>query len=195
MKEKRWILLTAAIGALVLVLTVTWNLSPKTAEAACGASTSSCTTCHEVRGEDSVANKGDWHTQHAFSDVCQACHLGVGTENDKVKAHAGMLANPLSQPEQSCSSCHPSDIAARVAKYGGNTTGGSNGTGVAATSTTPGVSGNPQGLDQKPAQGSSSWLAWVMGILDVLILLALVAEVWRWKKGVWPWANLGQKGQ
>ena len=182
-------------------------VQPKNTQAACGASTSSCKTCHEVQGADPVSKKGDWHTQHAFGDFCQACHLGVATETDKTKAHAGLIINPLTQPDQSCVSCHPADSAARVAKYGGKAAGGSSspssssGSGAAATGSsssagtvTPSAaatqippSANPN-FDLIDFNGNSvPWLAWVIGIINAFVVLILIVLIWRWKKGVWPW--------
>lgn len=135
MNGKRRIHLVVTLSLLILVLGLVWGLQPKTAEAACGASTSSCKTCHEVKGELPVSKTGAWHTQHAFGDFCQACHLGVATASDKAQAHAGIIAKPLSQPSDTCASCHPSDTAARVAKYGGSPSSGSNTSGNTAGTT------------------------------------------------------------
>jgi len=194
-----------------------WVTTPKDTEAACGASTTSCKTCHEVKGENPVSQKGDWHTQHAFADFCQACHLGVATETDKTKSHAGIVAKPLTQPDQSCASCHPEDTATRVAKYGGDvtgipagnpTSGGStpaNGTGtgtetnqaesktvtpsVAATQIPPSENPNFDVIDFNVTD-KIPWLAWVIGVINVLMLIVLGVLIWRWKKGLWPWAFL-----
>lgn len=196
-----------------------WLSTPEVTEAACGASTTSCKTCHEIKGEDPVSKKGDWHSQHAFADFCQACHLGVATENEKEKAHAGIIAAPLTQPEQSCVSCHPSDVAARVAQYGGTVSGGTGGSPAsssdsgsvgsdgsgsgngpanpgdtgsltpspAATQIPPAENPNYDVLDFK-ATNATPWLAWVIGIINGLMLVGLAILLWRWKKGFWPWA-------
>lgn len=185
-------------------------------QAACGASTSSCKTCHEVKGEDPVSQKGDWHTQHAFGDFCQACHLGAATETDKTKAHAGVVAKPLTQPDQSCASCHPADSAARAAKYGGTAPGGSGSAGSppsAAGTTSSGVSpagpgtftpspaasqvppnANPNfDLIDFKAKNMVPWLAWVIGLINAFVLLLLTVLIWRWKKGLWPWYFLKER--
>lgn len=81
MGKKKWILFLSFFGLFGVFLASSYYLGPqKTAQAACGASTSSCKTCHEVKGEDPVSKKGDWHVQHSFGDFCQACHLGVSSE-------------------------------------------------------------------------------------------------------------------
>ncbi|MDQ7095878.1 hypothetical protein REC12_19985 [Desulfosporosinus sp. PR] len=219
MKKKSVSLVNLITGILgILLAGYFWLSAPQDTQAACGASTSSCKTCHEVQGADPVSKKGDWHSQHSFGDFCQACHLGVATETDKTKAHAGLVANPLSQPDQSCVSCHPADTAARVAKYGGTATA-SGSTGSA--STVPGSSGvgtdaaagagggtvapSPAASQIPPSANPNfdlidfnsrdqlSWLAWVLILADILALLALGVLLWKWKKGLWPWAFLKGK--
>lgn len=218
MKNKKWSLSAIVFGLFSVVLLGSfWLTQPKVTQAACGASTSSCKTCHEVKGEDPVSKKGDWHTQHAFGDFCQACHLGVATETDKAKAHVGIVAKPLAQPDQSCVSCHPSDSAARVAKYGGPATGSSSSTGSAAPATAVSADNNTSGagngavtpsaaatqvppsanpnfdvLDFNSGNGIS-WLAWVIGLINLLVLLILGVLIWRWQKGFWPWSVLKGK--
>lgn len=190
MGKKKWILLLSFFGLFSVFLVSSYYLEPqKPAQAACGASTSSCENCHEVKGEDSVSKKGDWHVQHAFGDFCQACHLGVATENDKTLAHSGVIAKPLSQPNQSCVTCHPSDIGTRVAKYGGSVPGStpsgslSNET-AATTQAPPGVDSNFDLIESNQyIEDKTPWLAWVIGIIDVLVLFILGLLIFRWKKG------------
>lgn len=208
MKSKKWSLLALIFGVFGVVLIGSfWLTPPKVTEAACGASTSSCKTCHEVKGEDPVSKKGDWHTQHSFGDFCQACHLGVASETDKTKAHVGMV-KPLAQPDQSCASCHPSDSAARVVKYGGAagagstpatpgapTTGataegaGSATPSAAATQVPPNANPNFDLIDFN-VNDMAPWLAWVIGIINAFVLMILGVLIWRWKKGFWPWSFL-----
>ncbi|WP_407308470.1 hypothetical protein [Desulfosporosinus sp. SB140] len=212
MKKKDLSLLALIFGISSIVLMGSfWLSTPKDVQAACGASTSSCKTCHEVQGADPVSKKGDWHTQHSFGDFCQACHLGVATETDKTKAHAGVVAKPLAQPDQSCASCHPADTAARVSKYGGAVTS-SNSTGNNSAAPSPSASGTApstgngavapsQAATQVPpssnpnfdlidfnSNGKLSWLAWAIIIADILALFVLAILFWKWKKGLWPWA-------
>ncbi|SHI49719.1 cytochrome c3 family protein [Desulfosporosinus lacus] len=214
MKKKKSTLLALIFGVFGIVLIGTfWVENPKVTEAACGASTTSCKTCHEVKGENPVSQKGDWHTQHAFADFCQACHLGAATETDKTKSHAGIVANPLTQPDESCASCHPADTATRVVKYGGEVTG------VPAGNPTSGTSSGATGTETNQTESGSvtpsaaaaqippgmntnfdvidfnvtdkiPWLGWLIGIINAVMLLVLGGLIWRWKKGLWPWAFL-----
>lgn len=217
MKKKKLSLLALVFGIFGIVLTgYFWLSTPKDTQAACGASTSSCKTCHEVQGADPVSKKGDWHIQHSFGDFCQACHLGVATETDKSKAHVGIVAKPLTQPDQSCASCHPADAAARAAKYGGAaTTSNSTGsTAVApsssATGTTPStgtgtVVPSPAATEIPPSanpnfdiidfnnNGKLTWLTWAIIVADLLALFVLAMLLWKWKKGLWPWASVKNK--
>ncbi|MEA4900890.1 hypothetical protein [Desulfitobacterium sp.] len=217
MKGKWRIHLAVNWGLLLLILGLILVWQPQKVGAACGASTSSCKTCHEIKGELSVSKKGDWHTQHAFGDFCQACHLGVATTNDKTQAHQGLIAKPLEMSGDTCASCHPSDTAARVAKYGGDSSIGSNPaapsngsasgntepTGQASTTVTVSAaatqipsSENPNYdvIDFNKWRNKVSWLSWAMGAFNIILLLVLIAAVWRWKKGVWPWAYFKRKG-
>ncbi|HEY8909427.1 MAG TPA: cytochrome c3 family protein [Desulfosporosinus sp.] len=207
MKNKKWSLLALIFSVFGVVLIGSfWLTPPKVTEAACGASTSSCKTCHEVQGTDPVSKKGDWHIQHSFGDFCQACHLGVATETDKTKAHAGLVAKPLAQPDQSCASCHPADAAVRVAKYGGaavstpagSTTSAAPGTApaagsaavtpsAAATQVPPSANPNFDILDFN-SSGKLSWVAWAIIIANILALLVLAILLWKWRKGLWPWS-------
>jgi len=212
-KKKRTVLALIFSVFSVVMIGSFWLTTPKETEAACGASTTSCKTCHEVKGENPVSQKGDWHTQHAFADFCQACHLGVATETDKTKAHAGVVAKPLAQPDQTCASCHPADTATRVIKYGGVATSAPTGNPISGASTPETGNGTaPVGtgtvtpsaaVTQIPPslnpnfdvidfnlKDKTPWLAWVLGIINVLMLLLLGILIWRWKKGLWPWAFL-----
>lgn len=207
MKKKKLSLLVLIFGIFGIVFMGSfWLSTPKDTQAACGASTSSCKTCHEVQGADPVSKKGNWHIQHSFGDFCQACHLGVATETDKTKAHAGVVAKPLAQPDQSCASCHPADTAARVAKYGGVAAGSTPatpgtpapgtapeaGTGTvtpsaAATQVPPSANPNFDILDFN-SSGKLTGIAWAIIIANILALLVLVGLLWKWKKGLWPWS-------
>lgn len=84
--------------------------------AQCGSQASSCKNCHEVKGEDPVNAKGDWHTQHAFGDFCEFCHGGNVQAADKAAAHQGLI-DPLGDLKANCSSCHADDFQAKAEKY------------------------------------------------------------------------------
>lgn len=218
MNKKRLPLFALFFGLFSVLLIWSFGLAvTKDAQAACGASTSSCKTCHEVQGQDPVSQKGDWHVQHSFGDFCQACHLGVATETDKTKAHAGIVAKPQANPEQSCASCHPADAAARAAKYGGSAApsgAGTSGTSASGASQASGTSSSvtdssapavsPAATQVPPssnpnfdlidynAGGKLSWLARALIAADILAILALAVLIWKWKTGLWPW-NLKAK--
>ncbi len=106
------------LGALGLTAAVTWYGLSTRVEAACGASVSSCRSCHETQGKHPVSKNGAWHTDHASFDFCEFCHGGVTKETTAEKAHQGMR-KPLEDAQKSCATCHANDLAARVAKYGG----------------------------------------------------------------------------
>jgi len=97
---------------LVFVLT-----SIGTGYAQCGASLSSCKTCHEVKREQPVMTKGEWHKDHSFGDFCEFCHGGNTAATAEAEAHQGMSLNPVKQPGNTCSSCHPDDYNAEAQKY------------------------------------------------------------------------------
>ncbi len=85
--------------------------------AQCGASLSSCKTCHEVKRAKPVATQGSWHKDHAFGDFCEFCHEGNTAAKDEASAHAGINLMPLKNPGNTCSSCHPDDYKSRAQKY------------------------------------------------------------------------------
>lgn len=98
------------------------------ARAACGASISSCKSCHEVRGEMPVAGNGEWHINHSFGDFCEFCHGGVVSSMNKEEAHQG-LKDPLADVRGSCGGCHMNDLAERAQVYGAALTDGGSGGG------------------------------------------------------------------
>lgn len=144
------------ISGAALVAGVTWYGLSTRVEAACGASASSCKTCHEVQGKDPVSKKGDWHVQHAFGDFCEFCHGGVTKDNTADGAHQGMR-KPLEDPQKSCGSCHAPDLAQRVAKYGGTVTAAPGGTTAPASNNNGGntPAPPPPATTQPAASGST----------------------------------------
>ncbi len=161
LKPHLW--LFAGAGALLL-FTGFWLVTPQPVEAQCGSSASSCKTCHETQGQDSVNAKGDWHIQHAFGDFCESCHAGNVQATDKAGAHQG-LVDPLSDVAASCQTCHPQDTTAKAQQYastlgitlvsnpvagGGKSSGSSNtGASAAGAGTTGAAAAN-----NSPAQAS-----------------------------------------
>ena len=118
--------------------------------AQCGSQASSCKNCHEVKGEDPVNAKGDWHISHAFGDFCEFCHAGNVQAPDKAAAHEGLI-DPFGDVQANCSSCHADDFQAKAEKYAtalGVTIGASTTKPPAASS----GSGSSQPSSQPPAQ-------------------------------------------
>lgn len=96
-----------------MILLAGWQF----AQAQCGASLSSCKTCHEVKREKPVATRGEWHQHHAFGDFCEFCHGGNTAAKDKNAAHEGINPIPIKDAGNTCSACHPDDYAERAQKY------------------------------------------------------------------------------
>jgi hypothetical protein len=126
--------------------------------AQCGSQASSCKNCHEVKGEDSVNAKGDWHISHAFGDFCEFCHAGNVQAADKAAAHEG-LVEPLGDVKANCSSCHADDYQSGAEKYAtalGVTVGASNTKPPAASSGSSQPPSQPP-ASQPPAQAELLW--------------------------------------
>lgn len=86
------------------------------ASAQCGAKTSTCRACHEVRKDGPRFDASlPWHRDHAFADLCPSCHGGDGQAKDAERAHAGRIA-PLADVAVTCGLCH-ADGAARAVAY------------------------------------------------------------------------------
>ncbi|MBS1271227.1 MAG: hypothetical protein MAGBODY4_00356 [Candidatus Marinimicrobia bacterium] len=85
--------------------------------AQCGASLSSCKTCHEVKRTMPVMTKGDWHKDHSFGDFCEFCHGGNTASKVQAEAHEGINMIPVKTPGNTCSSCHPDDYNDRAQTY------------------------------------------------------------------------------
>lgn len=152
------------LGAAGLAGAITWYGLSTRAEAACGASTSSCRTCHEIQGKDPVSKNGAWHTDHAAFDFCEFCHGGVTKETTAEKAHQEMRP-ALADAQKSCATCHANDLATRVAKYGGTApTGGASASGGSAA--TPENQGGS--VPPPPPAASAPAPAAAAGTQDVL---------------------------
>ena len=126
--------------------------------AQCGSQASSCKNCHEVKGEDPVNAKGDWHISHAFGDFCEFCHAGNVAATDKAAAHEG-LVTPLGDVKANCSSCHADDFQTRAEKYAAVL-----GVTVGASDTKPPASsaGSDKPATQLPAQETAPKPAMVL---------------------------------
>ncbi|HET7376477.1 MAG TPA: hypothetical protein VFK30_07205 [Anaerolineae bacterium] len=105
-----------AIGSAVFDHPLQCGIKVANGLAQCGSAASSCKNCHEVKAEDAVNAKGDWHTQHAFGDFCEFCHAGNVQATDKNAAHQG-LVDPLGDVKANCSSCHADDYQAKAQTY------------------------------------------------------------------------------
>ena len=96
--RKRWL---RGVLAAVSVASMTHE-----ARAQCGAGLSECRQCHEIRGARPVqAGPLPWHRDHAFADLCAACHGGDPQAFDEGAAHSGMT-NPLADVRATCGACH-----------------------------------------------------------------------------------------
>lgn len=123
--------------------------------AQCGSQASSCKNCHEVKGEDPVNAKGDWHTQHAFGDFCEFCHGGNVQATDKASAHQG-LVQPLEDVKTNCSSCHAADYQTKAQTYA-TTLGVTVGSGTSGSSQPPINPAAPRApAMQQPSQSAPS---------------------------------------
>lgn len=115
-KDRRLLALTAIVVTGLLAVLISAIGAPQPASAACGASSSSCKTCHEINRKLPVNQKGDWHTAHAMGDYCSFCHGGNVQAADEAAAHEG-LADPFADVKLSCSSCHQDDYQKKAEGY------------------------------------------------------------------------------
>src|SRR5574337_849642 len=105
-------------GAAVLTIGLAWILLARPASVTrTYAGDSSCRACHEVEGKNPVSDKGEWHRQHSFTDMCSACHAGDAQAVEEAGAHVGVIKNPLGEAASTCSACHPEDHVARAEQY------------------------------------------------------------------------------
>lgn len=111
---QRSALLFALAGAVALALLLLAPSLPAAAQ--CGGSSSTCTSCHEIKARFPVNTVGVWHTDHALSDSCAACHQGDKAASDPDAAHAA-LADPLADPAVTCAACHQDNAGALAAVY------------------------------------------------------------------------------
>ena len=77
---------------------------------ACGLGASSCFRCHDGGRADAPAEDPDtapWHIDHAqVNHSCEGCHQGNPRLMRENMAHRDLIANPLSEPGNTCASCH-----------------------------------------------------------------------------------------
>lgn len=110
---KLLVIITIGLALPVIVLLA---MPFRDASAQCGSQASSCKNCHEVQAKDPVANKGQWHIDHAANDYCEFCHAGNVQATDKDKAHVGMV-KPGDNLKASCGGMCHQDYQARADKY------------------------------------------------------------------------------
>lgn len=84
-------------------------LATAEARAQCGAKRSSCSGCHDG-ARAPLPSREAWHEDHAFADLCPACHGGHGDAKDPAVAH-GELVEPSS--EERCAACHSTSLGDR----------------------------------------------------------------------------------
>lgn len=120
---KRGLIFFVLILGFISVITI---LPKQYVEASCGASISSCKSCHEIKKEYPVLQSGAWHQDHAFGDFCESCHGGHSSAQDVERAHADMV-DPLADVESSCGGfCHDGDLEQRAGAYGVSLISGEN---------------------------------------------------------------------
>jgi hypothetical protein len=114
-RSTRWLTILLALAAPAIVAAALW-VPTDTARAACGASSSSCKSCHEINRQMPVNTSGDWHKDHAMGDYCSFCHGGNVQATDEAGAHEGMV-DPFADVQTSCSSCHQDDYEEKAQIY------------------------------------------------------------------------------
>lgn len=79
---------------------------------ACGLGASSCFRCHNGQRADEPTRSEaiTWHTDHdSVNHSCVGCHKGNPRILKQNLAHRNLIANPLTEPESTCASCHSAD--------------------------------------------------------------------------------------
>ncbi|MFC1589637.1 hypothetical protein ACFL3P_05125 [Pseudomonadota bacterium] len=86
------------------------KLSPISLANACGLGASSCFKCHNGKRAGAAnmdSEKAPWHSQHAkVNNSCAGCHQGNPRLMKEKMAHNRMLADPRTDLEKACSTCH-----------------------------------------------------------------------------------------
>lgn len=96
------------------------KISPIALANACGMGASSCFKCHNGKRAAAPSMdpaKSPWHVHHkTVNNSCVGCHKGNPRLMKEDMAHAGMVKSPRGGNE-SCGSCHKSDLAKVEAMY------------------------------------------------------------------------------
>jgi hypothetical protein len=101
---------TAAVALAIAVF-----LFHPAARAQCGASRSTCSSCHD-EAHATFSRSAAFHSEHAFADLCVACHGGNGEAAGAEAAHLG-LAAPLAAEGERCRSCHAEKLDEPLSRY------------------------------------------------------------------------------
>jgi hypothetical protein len=164
--SRKWFFL-GPFSIFMAVMAILGILTASTSQAQCVdiPADSSCITCHEYQGADSVYEKGEWHEIHSRKDCCWNCHGGNTQVKDKDLAHVGMTAHPLQDIYTDCHSCHPDDYPGRAERFS------------VALGVTPGSAPTPTAVTVGPEESH-----------PIVTLLPLSAETAPFP---WPVAILG----
>lgn len=86
------------------------KISPISLANACGLGASSCFKCHNGKRAGAAnmdSEKAPWHSQHAkVNNSCAGCHRGNPRLMKEKMAHNKMIADPRTNLEKACSTCH-----------------------------------------------------------------------------------------
>lgn len=97
------------------------QMSPIAAANACGLGASSCFRCHNDKRapiQNKDENEAPWHAQHdKVNYSCAGCHAGNPRILKQEIAHKGLIANPVSEADKTCKSCHGADADAKAKIY------------------------------------------------------------------------------
>lgn len=147
-------------------VTVVALLAPARGAAQCTSVGSSCLHCHEAQARAPVLDDGKpWHADHAFTDLCVACHAGSPEAVDEAGAHRGLVA-PLADVGATCGACHAGDAVARGEQYA---------RAVAATGAARGGDGDGHG-DGRPAIRVGN-----VAVASTVVVLGAVIAILLWR--------------
>ena len=104
-----WLLILAASIAMLA------STTPAAAQMPAPDDDDSCYSCHEQLYR--LHDIGKAFCLCGAPMECTCCHGGVTGELDEEAAHAGMVANPLTEDAPPCQACHEEDFEARRAIF------------------------------------------------------------------------------
>jgi hypothetical protein len=88
-------------------------VSSRQVAAQCGAQRSTCSGCHDGSRAPYSASAA-WHGDHAFADLCVACHAGNGSAGEPANAHIGVS---VAVAAEKCETCHANDERKLTDRY------------------------------------------------------------------------------